>query len=70
MASVDVKCSLVQAEIGSLRVCQETPDTDQTHACVEGRPSGLPLFDSLVLLGREVAIERVAAAQERLAGTV
>ena len=36
MASVGVKCSLVQAELGCLRVFQETPDTDQTHACVEG----------------------------------
>ncbi len=36
------------------------------YSAVEGRPSGLPLFDSLVLLGREVSIARINAAQTRL----
>jgi glutamyl-tRNA synthetase len=36
------------------------------YAAVEGRHAGLPLFDSLVLLGRERAIARVRAARSRL----
>jgi glutamyl-tRNA synthetase len=38
------------------------------YAAVEGRPSGLPLFDSIVLLGRERSLARLRAARERLAG--
>jgi glutamyl-tRNA synthetase len=37
------------------------------YAAVEGRPSGLPLFDSIVLLGRERSLARLRAARERLA---
>ncbi len=36
------------------------------YAAVEGRHAGLPLFDSIVLLGRERARARVAAARDRL----
>ncbi|MBJ7261966.1 MAG: glutamate--tRNA ligase [Acidimicrobiia bacterium] len=61
---VDLRSPLSEAEFKVRKVMPAI------YACIEGRPSGLPLFDSLVLLGREVAIERVAAAQERLAGTV
>jgi len=38
------------------------------YAAVEGRATGLPLFDSLVLLGRDVSRGRVAAARSRLPG--
>jgi len=38
------------------------------YAAVEGRSAGLPLFDSLVLLGRERAFGRVIAARSRLPG--
>jgi len=36
------------------------------YAAVEGRHAGLPLFDSIVLLGRERAVGRVEAARARL----
>jgi glutamyl-tRNA synthetase len=36
------------------------------YVAVEGRPAGLPLFDSLVLLGRERSRARIAAARQRL----
>ena len=38
------------------------------YAAVEGRTAGLPLFDSLVLLGRDRARGRVIAARSRLPG--
>jgi len=38
------------------------------YAAVEGRSAGLPLFDSLVLLGRDRARGRVIAARSRLPG--
>jgi glutamyl-tRNA synthetase len=36
------------------------------YAAVEGRAQGLPLFDSVWLLGRDRALERLRAARERL----
>jgi glutamyl-tRNA synthetase len=36
------------------------------YVAVEGRPAGLPLFDSLVLLGRERSRARLRFARERL----
>src|SRR3954447_2587853 len=38
------------------------------YAAVEGRHAGLPLFDSIVLLGRERSLARLRAARERLSG--
>jgi hypothetical protein len=32
------------------------------YAAIEGTHAGLPLFDSIVLLGRERAVRRVRAA--------
>jgi glutamyl-tRNA synthetase len=37
------------------------------YAAIEGRHAGLPLFDSIELLGRERAVARLRAARERLA---
>ncbi len=37
------------------------------YAAVEGRAAGLPLFDCVELLGREVAVGRLRAARARLA---
>jgi glutamyl-tRNA synthetase len=37
------------------------------YAAVEGRAQGLPLFDSIWLLGRERALRRLRAARDRLA---
>ena len=37
------------------------------YAAVEGRHAGLPLFDSIVLLGRERTLARIRAARARLA---
>jgi glutamyl-tRNA synthetase len=36
------------------------------YAAVEGRPSGLPLFDSMLLLGRDRTLARLRAARDRL----
>ena len=36
------------------------------YAAVEGRAQGLPLFDSIWLLGRERALRRLRAARDRL----
>ena len=38
------------------------------YVAVEGRHAGLPLFDSIVLLGRERSLARVRAARQRLTG--
>ncbi len=38
------------------------------YACVEGRHAGLPLFDSMVILGRARTLARFRAARERLGG--
>jgi glutamyl-tRNA synthetase len=37
------------------------------YAAIEGRTTGLPLFDSMVLLGKESTLARLRAARERLA---
>ena len=37
------------------------------YVAVEGRPAGLPLFDSVHLLGRDEALTRLAAARSRIA---
>ena len=36
------------------------------YAVVEGAPCGLPLFESMVLLGRERTLARLRAARDRL----
>jgi glutamyl-tRNA synthetase len=36
------------------------------YTAVEGRRAGLPLFESIVLLGRERALTRIRAARARL----
>jgi glutamyl-tRNA synthetase len=36
------------------------------YAAIEGRHAGLPLFDSIVLLGRDRTLARLRAARERL----
>jgi glutamyl-tRNA synthetase len=38
------------------------------YAAVEGRAAGLPLFDSIFLLGRDSALQRLRVARERLGG--
>jgi glutamyl-tRNA synthetase len=38
------------------------------YAAIEGRTAGLPLYDSIFLLGRESALRRLRTARERLAG--
>ncbi len=38
------------------------------YAAIEGRHAGLPLFDSIVLLGRSESVRRLEAAGKRLAG--
>jgi len=36
------------------------------YVAIEGRPAGLPLFDSMHLLGREVSLDRLRAARLRI----
>jgi len=36
------------------------------YVAVMGRPTGIPLFDSLAILGRERALARLRAARARL----
>jgi glutamyl-tRNA synthetase len=36
------------------------------YTAIEGRSQGLPLFDSISLLGRESALRRLRAARARL----
>ncbi|MGQ0803387.1 MAG: glutamate--tRNA ligase [Actinomycetota bacterium] len=43
--------------------------TPALYAAVEGRHAGLPLFDSIELLGRERTLGRLRAARKRLADT-
>ncbi|MDQ1468369.1 MAG: glutamyl-tRNA synthetase [Actinomycetota bacterium] len=38
------------------------------YAAIEGRTAGLPLFDSIFLLGRDSALRRLRRCRERLAG--
>jgi glutamyl-tRNA synthetase len=38
------------------------------YAAIEGRTAGLPLFDSIFLLGRDSGLARLRQARERLAG--
>lgn len=38
------------------------------YAAIEGRTAGLPLFDSIFLLGRDSVLDRLRRARERLAG--
>jgi glutamyl-tRNA synthetase len=37
------------------------------YAAIEGRTAGLPLYDSIFLLGRESSLRRLRGARERLA---
>jgi glutamyl-tRNA synthetase len=37
------------------------------YAAIEGRAAGLPVYDSILLLGRESALHRLRAARQRLA---
>ena len=36
------------------------------YAAIEGRAAGLPLFDSIALLGRERSLDRLRGARQRL----
>jgi glutamyl-tRNA synthetase len=38
------------------------------YAAIEGRTAGLPLFDSIFLLGRDSALQRLRAARQRFGG--
>ena len=43
------------------------PAMKALYTAIEGRESGLPLFDSMLLLGRESTVARLRAARARLA---
>jgi len=61
VADVDLREPLVAAGFEKLRKVMPA-----LYVAVEGRPAGLPLFDSLVLLGRDESRARIQAARARL----
>ena len=44
------------------------PNVPVLYTAIEGRSSGLPLFNSIALLGRERSLQRLRTARARLAG--
>jgi glutamyl-tRNA synthetase len=56
----------VMLELGMSKTQMNKKTMPSLYAVVEGRPSGLPLFDSIVLLGRDRTLARLRAARERL----
>jgi glutamyl-tRNA synthetase len=52
--------------LGSLGLKANKKTMPPLYAVFEGRPAGLPLFDSIHLLGKERALRRVRAARDRL----
>jgi glutamyl-tRNA synthetase len=47
--------------------CKARKVLPAVYAAIEGRHAGLPLFDSIVLLGRQRSLARLRAARQRLA---
>jgi glutamyl-tRNA synthetase len=62
--TVDLRPPL-EAELG---IAMKKKVAAALYTAIEGRPAGLPLFDSIELLGRERALARLRAARERLSG--
>jgi glutamyl-tRNA synthetase len=62
--AVDLRPPL-DAELG---VAMKKKVAAALYTAIEGRPAGLPLFDSIELLGRERVLARLRAACERLNG--
>jgi glutamyl-tRNA synthetase len=58
----------VMLELGMSKTQMNKKTMPSLYVVVEGRPSGLPLFDSIVLLGRDRTLARMRAARERLTG--
>jgi glutamyl-tRNA synthetase len=56
----------VMLDLGMSKTQMNKKTMPALYAIIEGRPSGLPLFDSIVLLGRERSLARLRAARERL----
>ena len=56
----------VMLDLGMSKTQMNKKTMPSLYAVIEGRPSGLPLFDSIVLLGRERSLARLRAARERL----
>jgi glutamyl-tRNA synthetase len=56
----------VMLDLGMSKTQMNKKTMPALYAAIEGRPSGLPLFDSIVLLGRERSLARLRAARERL----
>jgi glutamyl-tRNA synthetase len=56
----------VMLDLGMSKTQMNKKTMPALYAIVEGRPSGLPLFDSIVLLGRDRTLARLRAARERL----
>jgi glutamyl-tRNA synthetase len=56
----------VMLDLGMSKTQMNKKTMPALYAVIEGRPSGLPLFDSIVLLGRERSLARLRAARERL----
>jgi glutamyl-tRNA synthetase len=57
----------LRASVDALGVKKVGKALPVVYAAIEGRTAGLPLFDSIFLLGRDSALRRLRAARERLA---
>lgn len=64
--TVDAVNAEVRAALGDLELKANKRTMPLLYAAVEGRRAGLPLFDSIHLLGRDRALARLDAARARL----
>jgi glutamyl-tRNA synthetase len=60
VAGVDLRDALLAVDLKMGKVANEI------YTAVEGRPNGLPLWESLVMLGRDESLRRLRAARARL----
>lgn len=59
----------VLAALGLSKTAANKRAMPALYCAIEGRPHGLPLFDSIVLLGRDGTLRRIERARARLATT-
>jgi glutamyl-tRNA synthetase len=63
-AALDVRDAMESLDLGSKKVLRAAMKL--LYVAIEGRPAGLPLFDSMHLLGRERVLVRLRAARRRI----
>jgi glutamyl-tRNA synthetase len=62
--ALDVRHALEALDLGSKKALRTAMKL--LYVAIEGRPAGLPLFDSMHLLGRDAALARLRAARVRI----